>query len=219
MSEKFQNKYRIPSARAYWWDYSFEGFYFITICTAGRECSLGRVVNGELYLSEQGEIVKQCLITIPNQFSFAEIPHYIIMPNHIHVIVGISVETRFIASPKSPPTNQSPCFNASTKTNHETNLGSHETRFPNQETRLIASLRGTGGITGNNNPMLHDNISKIIRWFKGRSTFEIRKIHKEFAWQTRFYDHIIRTDEEYTNISYYISQNPINWEVDTLFKA
>jgi len=98
MSEKFQNKYRIPSARAYWWDYSFEGFYFITICTAGRECNLGSVVKGELYLSEQGEIVKQCLINIPNQFSFAQIPHYIIMPNHVHVIVGISVETRFIAS-------------------------------------------------------------------------------------------------------------------------
>lgn len=29
-----------------------------------------------------------------------------------------------------------------------------------------------GGVTGNKNPMLHDNLSRIIRWFKGRSTFE-----------------------------------------------
>ncbi|MEA2078018.1 MAG: transposase, partial [Candidatus Marinimicrobia bacterium] len=31
-----------------------------------------------------------------------------------------------------------------------------------------------GGITGNNNPMLYQNLSRIIRWYKGRVTFEIR---------------------------------------------
>jgi hypothetical protein len=33
---KYQNKYRIPSARAPWWDYANGGAYFITICTAHR---------------------------------------------------------------------------------------------------------------------------------------------------------------------------------------
>jgi len=37
-----------------------------------------------------------------------------------------------------------------------------------------------GGVTGSNNPMLSDNLSRIIRWYKGRVTFETRKIHADF---------------------------------------
>lgn len=40
MSDKFQNKYRIPSARAQWWDYRHTGAYFETIVTHDRECFL-----------------------------------------------------------------------------------------------------------------------------------------------------------------------------------
>jgi putative transposase len=43
--EKFQDKYRIPSARATWWDYSWNGLYFITICTAGRKNYFGRITT------------------------------------------------------------------------------------------------------------------------------------------------------------------------------
>ena len=34
MAEKFANRYRVPSARAAWWNYGWPGAYFITICTA-----------------------------------------------------------------------------------------------------------------------------------------------------------------------------------------
>jgi putative transposase len=44
---KFQNKYRIPSARAEWHDYN-GGVYFITICTAGREHYFGRIENDRM---------------------------------------------------------------------------------------------------------------------------------------------------------------------------
>jgi len=47
--EKFQNRYRIPSARASWWDYSADGCYFITICTVKHECLFGKTVNGTRY--------------------------------------------------------------------------------------------------------------------------------------------------------------------------
>ena len=36
------------------------------------------------------------------------------------------------------------------------------------------------GITGVNNPMLSDNISQIIRWYKGRVAFESHKINPDF---------------------------------------
>ncbi len=43
MSDKFQNTYRIPSARAQWWDYGWNAAYFITICTAHRDCYFGEI--------------------------------------------------------------------------------------------------------------------------------------------------------------------------------
>jgi putative transposase len=39
-----------------------------------------------------------------------------------------------------------------------------------------ASPKKSGGFAGNKNPMLHDNLSRIIRWYKGRCTFEIRRL-------------------------------------------
>ncbi len=62
--------------------------------------------------------------------------------------------------------------------------------------------------------MLNDNISRIIRWYKGRCTFENRKIDFNFSWQSRFHDRIIRNPIEYLRISNYIINNPSNWKDD-----
>ena len=62
--------------------------------------------------------------------------------------------------------------------------------------------------------MLHNNLSRIIRWFKGRTTFESRKIDLRFSWQPRFYDHIIRNEKSLRNIQQYINNNPKMWSRD-----
>ena len=62
------------------------------------------------------------------------------------------------------------------------------------------------------NPMFPDNISRIIRWYKGRCSFEMRKIHADFSWQFRFHDHIIRDAQSFDAIQNYIADNPINWD-------
>lgn len=76
--------------------------------------------------------------------------------------------------------------------------------------------KSIGGFAGDKNPMFHENISRIIRWYKGRCTFEIRKIHTDFAWQSLFYDHIIRNETAFQKITHYINNNPKNWENDNL---
>ncbi len=45
MSDRFQDKYRIPSARLRNWDYGSDATYFVTICTQGRECFFGEIIN------------------------------------------------------------------------------------------------------------------------------------------------------------------------------
>jgi putative transposase len=128
-----------------------------------------------------------------------------------------NVQTRFIASPLSDA-------NESTQTQQtqieQTQLIASLQDGAHVQTRLIASLptNPIGGITGNNNPMLHDNLSKIIRWYKGRTAFESRKINIDFAWQSRFHDHIIRNEESFQTISEYITNNPSNWCKDQFYK-
>jgi hypothetical protein len=43
--DKFNNKYRIPSARLQSWDYGANGAYFITICTQNREHLFGEILD------------------------------------------------------------------------------------------------------------------------------------------------------------------------------
>ena len=80
-------------------------------------------------------------------------------------------------------------------------------------TKIINEQRG--GITKNHNPMLSKSLSTIIRWYKGRSSYEINKIQNKiyFAWQTRFHERIIRNEHELNIKRKYIINNPINWEL------
>ena len=57
MSEKFKNKYRIPSNRLRGWDYASSGHYYITIVTAGRDRIFGDIINGGMVLNDIGQIV------------------------------------------------------------------------------------------------------------------------------------------------------------------
>ena len=58
------------------------------------------------------------------------------------------------------------------------------------------------------------NLSSIIRGFKSAVSTEARLIQPDFCWQARFHDHVIRDDDEFRRIAFYIYQNPANWHCD-----
>lgn len=196
--DKFRNQYRIPSTRLQHWDYGTNGAYFITICTKNREHYFGNITNDEMQLNELGQLANQYWSEIPEHFSFVELGNFVVMPNHIHGILiidknaNVPVETRLIAS--LPPATAS---------------------LPSQT--AIPSQKITGGFAGLKNPMVHENISRIARWYKGRPSFEMRQFRTDFVWQSRFHDHIIRDAQSFENIQNYISNNPMNWKQDTFF--
>ncbi len=90
MSDKFRNIYRISSSRLSNWDYSNNGYYFITICTKERNHYFGEIINNEMNLSEIGLIVHKYWFEIPRHFSFVELDEYVVMPNHVHGIIIIN---------------------------------------------------------------------------------------------------------------------------------
>lgn len=61
------------------------------------------------------------------------------------------------------------------------------------------------------------DIWSIIKWFKFETIRRSKSICNNSLWQKSFYDHIIRTEESYKNIAYYINNNPKNRDKDSLF--
>jgi REP element-mobilizing transposase RayT len=89
MPDKFQNKYRIASARLQWWDYGKNAAYFVTICTQKREHFFGNISNNEMHLTDIGQLAHKFWAEIPHHFTFVHLGEFVIMPNHVHGIIII----------------------------------------------------------------------------------------------------------------------------------
>lgn len=59
-----------------------------------------------------------------------------------------------------------------------------------------------------------NNLGSIIRGFKSAVTNRINASEYDFAWQARFYDHIIRDERSLEGIRKYIADNPLKWELE-----
>jgi putative transposase len=71
------------------YDYSKPGSYFVTICTKSHTTVFGEVIDYQMHLSELGEIVNKCWSEMPGHFPTIKLDQFIVMPNHIHMIVVI----------------------------------------------------------------------------------------------------------------------------------
>ena len=69
------------------YDYSQPGAYFVTICVEGREHLLGDVVEGVFQPNRFGHIVRAALTSLPRRYPHIRLDAFVIMPNHVHVVV------------------------------------------------------------------------------------------------------------------------------------
>ena len=72
---------RIPE-----YDYSTPNYYFITICTANKKCIFGKPG----ILNRFGKLAEDCLLKISAINPDVRIDKYVIMPNHVQVIMVIT---------------------------------------------------------------------------------------------------------------------------------
>jgi len=191
----FRNKYRIESMRLRCWDYSSPGAYFVTIVTKNRECYFGNVENGIMNLNETGEIAKQYFAQIPKHFLFVSVDTFVVMPNHVHGIVII---------------NQSDVE----ETLHATSLQPLQPSRPSRPSRSSQPPSTGKSKTMSSISPKSGSLSTIIRSFKSAVTRSSRLISHDFAWQSRYYDRIIRNECELGRIRTYIIKNPLNWAMD-----
>lgn len=90
-------------------DYNTPGAYFITICTQNKSKILSHVVGGDVLDAPRVELTKCGIIAdkyirqLSEFYTDIEVDNYVIMPNHIHIMLLVLENG---ASRTSPPTKQ-----------------------------------------------------------------------------------------------------------------
>ena len=103
------------------YDYSSNGAYFITICTLDMQCVLSTIVGADdlgspkVRLKKYGHIVEKNLVHMNEIYDEIKIDKYVIMPNHVHILLTVE-HNGFSGAPRSsPPTNTLSKFVAALK--------------------------------------------------------------------------------------------------------
>ena len=198
MNEKYKNKYRIESTRLQNWDYRWAGAYFITICTQRREHYFGEIIDGKMQLSNIGVIADILWHEIKNHAKNVELGSFVVMPNHIHGILILNND--FI-------TNDDNGGDGVVETGHALSLQSQPPQQQQQQTIGQKRFQNIG----------KNSVSSIIGAYKSAVTKHARRLGYRFAWQSRFYDHIIRDEKSFYTISNYIINNPAKWTDDKFY--
>ena len=186
----------------------------MTFCTKNHDLYFGDVVDGRMELSEMGEwAVKQIEQTAIIRQNDVEIPLFVVMPNHVHLIV---VYNRVV--PCRDASNASACRDTSNvsasivstilnNTNESDARGETDSR--GETDARGASLR-FGPQSG--------NLASVVRGIKSAVTKYANEHDIPFAWQSRYHDHIIRNQLEMNRIADYVQNNPMKWEMDRFYK-
>jgi REP element-mobilizing transposase RayT len=186
-SECFNGKYRVKTVRADWIDYN-NGDFFVTICTKNRSHYFGYIDNGEIYLTSIGLYTLEAIQNIQKHNPYCEVLGFVIMPNHIHLILSITdicemhknkvastqVETQYIAS----------------------------LQFQSQM-RIISKQRSL--------------LARTIANFKSAVTRYASAQKIEFGWQSRYHDAFIRNQAMMNQIADYVDNNVVRWATDCYF--
>lgn len=190
--DRFIDKYKIDSSRKRGWNYSNPGYYFITICTYEENNFFGKIVEGKMEYKTIGKIAVEELLKTFNMRSYLKLIAWVVMPNHVHMLFSIRdipVETRCNAS-----------LQGTTKT-----MG------------IISNYRNHPGFYKTLNCKSNEEVSKVIREYKGAVKRIANQQHLFFGWQTRYYDEVIQDENKLKTVIYYIRNNVKNWEKDRLF--
>jgi len=77
------------------YDYSLNGAYFVTICTQDRKKILSQIVGDDAHIVPKpyGRVAEKYIRNVP------EIEKYVIMPDHIHMIIRLDNGSMWASTP------------------------------------------------------------------------------------------------------------------------
>lgn len=220
MSDKFNNKYRIPTNRLQGFDYGSNAFYFVTICTKNKEHYFGEIISNSV------ETYNNASSLINNVKPHNDVAH-----------INNNVETD-----NYPSFNNNNYFQNMNNTHNSASLRATQIgkiawkywmEIPNHYPfvmldEFVVMPNHVHGIlylnqtnktdwTPNKFGPQSNNLGAIIRAYKSSVKRYANQNNIEFEWQSRYHDRIIRDDNEYYAVKNYIINNPDNWRLDELY--
>ena len=219
--------YNRRSIRLKGYNYSSDGYYFITICTHQKQQIFGTIKNGIMHLNEYGKIAYNEWIKSDQIRHELKLDEFIIMPDHMHGFVIINTRSRG-AGPCAPtdttctptdttcaPTDttctptDTTCTPTNTPYNPTGNSLYNPTGKPSYNPAIITPYNNNEntGIA----KRLPKSISSFISGYKSSVTTQINRMRNtrgEKIWQRNYYDNIIHSENDYYRIVEYIRQNP-----------
>lgn len=135
---------------------------------------LGEIVDGVMVPNRLGQMAGENLLAIPRHVKEADVRKYIVMPNHVHMILSIKADV---------------------------SAASGGTQRPRSSLSVCDKSKQI--------------VPKTIQLLKASVS---RSSQAEALWQSRYYDHIIRGEDDYQKIWQYIDTNPIKWELDRFYR-
>ncbi|MFB9863797.1 transposase [Rufibacter immobilis] len=177
------------SIRLRGFDYRQAGFYFITLCTQGKEYLFGRIIESKMVLNAAGKMVEKEWIALPMRFPNIKLHDYIIMPNHFHGIIEIVGATLVVAQNAV----EMAAANEQAKDSLPAQGQPQGLPLLISAFKSISTLKYTHGVTTQNWPPFNQRL-----------------------WQRNYWERIIRDEKEYHHLADYIQNNPLNWKTDSL---
>ena len=173
----------------------------------------------QMQLSPIGKYAHDQVTNVSEHYPYAEIPLFVIMPNHIHAIVMVDGENvpyrRRDAAEIGGCDNAAPVNNIDRETVIDANC------------RDVAQIGDCRDVARNVSTATRDMkqianmqswLTVVVRGLKSSITRYAHENNIPFAWQTRFYDRIVRNQDELNRIAQYIEQNVAKWKEDKLLK-
>lgn len=158
------------------WDYRRSAWYFITICTDRRLPYFGEARRGIVGLTAAGCVASRFWEKIAVLNERAVLDAYIVMPNHIHGILGLLPQRK------------------------EASLDSNDASAPSEATAEESADPTIDEHMSSISPAA-GSVSTIVRSYKSAVTKRVRgSIRTDFGWQRRFDDHIIRSEKAFYQI-------------------
>jgi REP element-mobilizing transposase RayT len=188
------------------YDYALEGTYFVTVCTESHLCLLGEITDGTMRLNESGRIVYDAWRDLPNHYPHVELDAFVVMPNHVHMIV--------VLIPAGAGFKPAPINGPNTATTDIVGAGFEPAPIYGP-CSTPSNVKRAGLKPAPTN--LRHGLPEIVRAFKtfsSRRVNEHRATHGQPLWQRNYYEHVIRNDVDLNRIRQYIADNPARWAFD-----
>jgi len=179
------------------WDYGAGGTYFVTFCTSAHRPVLSSIRRGDpcgrppLVLTPLGECVAEAIA-----LTGVRVEHQVIMPNHVHLLLTLER-----AATRAAPTGAG--TQAATRI-APTGAGTQA------DARVSPTDRGTQAAA---------ELGRLVGTVKSRSVHLAagRGLEAGRLWQRGYYDHIVRSENDFLRIWTYIDNTPLKWELDCYY--